>query len=128
MSALPEEVSSYRQIAIDSAAEIMKCLTETPTNAGVSALPELPDASRVAFEAAYRQIHPCPALSQDYKGIYFEFSTELAWKTWQASRKQALEEAAKVCINKSKEFGQMDGYKRESDAAHECGKLIGRIK
>lgn len=52
----------------------------------------LPDASRVAFEGSYRINHPCPVFLRDYKGVYFDYSTELAWATWQASRKQALED------------------------------------
>lgn len=50
----------------------------------------LPDASREAFESAYKLIHPCPDLRRSNKGNYFEYIAEIAWTTWSASRKQVL--------------------------------------
>ena len=55
--------------------------------------------SREAFEEFLKDMPPGihRSTSRDVLGEYASEAVELAWLAWQASRKQALEEAAAVC-------------------------------
>lgn len=82
------------------------------------------DASREAFEAWYASPRP---LERILDGSYRYMPAHTAWTAWQASRKQALSDAAKacasVCTPNLNSFG--DGY---NQAAIDCEKSIKELK
>jgi len=61
------------------------------------------DASRKAFEASINEFRLCYSYDRNSRGEYWEYSIELAWKSWQASRKVAMEDAAKICDEQATE-------------------------
>ncbi len=80
------------------------------------------DQSRQAFEAHMREQNPCVRLSRQREvlgGHYRTTTVRRAWELWQASRKQALEEAAAIC-----EAFAGDGRDQELRLADLCADAI----
>lgn len=61
------------------------------------------DPSRAAFEAWAETVDIDTSKWFDYPDIYRFKSAETSWVAWQASREQALEEAAQACIEQQQE-------------------------
>jgi len=67
-----------------------------------------PDVNRAAFEAHFCTIRPHPDFFRRHDGPYYECSIELAWLSWQASRKGALEEAVAMSKTELEKYATGD--------------------
>lgn len=86
---------------------------------------------RERFEAWASETWMCDCQFDATRNCYIEFPVHMAWKGWQASRKQALGDAAYACLRHAIAWGDTTSVSRShadmSQGAMQCSETVSAL-